>query len=93
MSPEAVLTVGYEAMELVGVLTLVLLVPTLVVGLLVSMFQAATQINEMTLSFIPKLLVTLAVIVAAGPWILRLLMEYTTRLFDSIPILVGYGAG
>ena len=72
-----------------SILLLVLLVPALLVGVLVSMFQAATQINEMTLSFIPKLLVTLLVMVMAGPWILRLVMDYTLRLFNDIPTLFG----
>jgi flagellar biosynthetic protein FliQ len=67
----------------------VILVPALGVGLVISMFQAATQINEMTLSFVPKLLVTISVLIAAGPWMLRLLTEYTQRLFDAIPFLIG----
>ena len=73
---------------LLSVLLLVLLVPALIIGVLVSMFQAATQINEMTLSFIPKLLVTLLVMVMAGPWILQLVTEYTLRLFNNIPGLI-----
>ena len=73
---------------LLSVLLLVLLVPALIIGVLVSMFQAATQINEMTLSFIPKLLVTLLVMVMAGPWILQLVTEYTLRLFSNIPGLI-----
>ena len=67
----------------------VLLVPALIVGVLISMFQAATQINEMTLSFIPKLLITLLVMVLAGPWLLQLITEYTLRLFEDIPTLLG----
>jgi flagellar biosynthetic protein FliQ len=70
-------------------LSMPLLVAALVTGLLVSVFQAATQINEMTLSFIPKLLVMFAVAVLAGPWMLQLLVDYTRRLFESIPGLVG----
>ena len=73
---------------LLSVLLLVLLVPALIIGVLVSMCQAATQINEMTLSFIPKLLVTLLVMVMAGPWILQLVTEYTLRLFNNIPGLI-----
>jgi flagellar biosynthetic protein FliQ len=68
---------------------LLLLIPALSVGLLISMFQAATQINEMTLSFIPKLLVTVAVLIFAGPYIIRLLMDYTLRLYQSIPGIIG----
>ena len=68
MTPETVLNTGQQALEITIVLILVLLVPALAVGLLVSMFQAATQINEMTLSFIPKLIITLVVVLLAGPW-------------------------
>jgi flagellar biosynthetic protein FliQ len=89
MTPESVLTVFQQALEVMTVLILVLLVPALLVGLLVAMFQAATQINEMTLSFIPKILVTLAVLMIAGPWMLQLLIDYTRRLVDSIPSLLG----
>ncbi len=70
-------------------LILVILLPALVVGLLVSMFQAATQINEMTLSFIPKLLVTLLTFILAGPWMLRLIIDYTQQLIHDIPFLIG----
>ena len=88
MSPETVLNAGQHALEITILLILVLLVPALAVGLLVSMFQAATQINEMTLSFIPKLLVTLVVALLAGPWMLSLVMDYTRRLMESIPYLI-----
>ena len=76
-------------MLMLSYLLLLLLVPALVVGVLVSMFQAATQINEMTLSFIPKLLVTLLVMVLAGPWMLRLITDYTLQLFQQIPSMIG----
>lgn len=89
MTPESVLTIFQQALEVMTVLILVLLIPALLVGLLVAMFQAATQINEMTLSFIPKILVTLAVLMIAGPWMLQLLIDYTRRLVDSIPSLLG----
>lgn len=89
MSPETVVTVGTRALELTIVLMGILLLPALAVGLLISLFQAATQINEMTLSFIPKLLVTVAVLMFAGPFILRLVTDYTLRLYDAIPGLVG----
>ena len=89
MTPETIINIGQNALLLLAFLLLLILVPALVVGVLVSMFQAATQINEMTLSFIPKLLVTLLVLILAGPWILRLLIEYTIRLFDQIPGLIG----
>lgn len=89
MTPESVLTVFQQALEVMTVLILVLLIPALLIGLLVAMFQAATQINEMTLSFIPKILVTLAVLMIAGPWMLQLLIDYTRRLVESIPSLLG----
>ena len=89
MTPETVLTVFQQALELLAVLIMVVLLPALFVGLLVAMFQAATQINEMTLSFIPKLLITLAVLLLAGPWMLQLLLDFTKRLFNNIPMLIG----
>ncbi len=89
MTPDTVLTVFQQALELITVLILTVLLPALSVGLMVAMFQAATQINEMTLSFIPKLLITLLVLMIAGSWMLGLLIDYTKRLFDSIPLLIG----
>jgi flagellar biosynthesis protein FliQ len=88
MAPELVLTVFQDALKLMTVLILIVLMPALAVGLIVAMFQAATQINEMTLSFIPKLLITLGVLVYAGPWMLNALMDYTRRLYDSIPSMI-----
>lgn len=89
MTPEMVMTVGQHALEVTLALILVLLLPALAVGLLVSMFQAATQINEMTLSFIPKLLITVLVIMWAGPWMLGLMTDYTRRLLEEIPYFLG----
>ena len=89
MTPETVLTVFQQTLEVLAVLILVVLMPALLVGLMVAMFQAATQINEMTLSFIPKLLVTLGVLLLAGPWMLQLLLDFTKRLFTNIPLLIG----
>ncbi len=89
MTEEVVLDIGRNAIQLVIVLTCILLLPALAVGLLVSVFQAATQINEQTLSFIPKLLVTFIVLVVAGPWILNILVEYTRTLVSDIPGLIG----
>lgn len=89
MTPELVVSIGQRALELTLVMMLILLIPALVVGLLVSIFQAATQINEMTLSFIPKLLVTVAVLIFAGNYLLRLLTDYTVRLYTSIPGYIG----
>lgn len=89
MTPELVLTIFQNAVQVLLVMVLVVLIPALVVGLLVSMFQAATQINEMTLSFIPKLIITLLVLMFAGPWLLRVIMEYAIQLFSSIPSYLG----
>ena len=88
MTPEIIISVGQNALWNLTLLLLVILVPALVIGVLISMFQAATQINEMTLSFIPKLLVTLLVIIIAGPWMVSLMMEFTLRLFEQIPELI-----
>lgn len=89
MSPESVVSIGQGAIEVVLIIVSMLLLPALGIGLLVSMFQAATQINEQTLSFIPKLLVVFAVILMAGSWMLGLLTNYTNTLFESIPSLIG----
>jgi flagellar biosynthetic protein FliQ len=88
LNPEDFISIERQGLELTIMLSMPLLVAALVTGLLVSVFQAATQINEMTLSFIPKLLVMFAVAVLAGPWMLQLLADYTRRLFESIPGLV-----
>jgi flagellar biosynthetic protein FliQ len=89
MTPDAALIVAQHALELALLLITVLLVPALVVGLIVSMFQAATQINEMTLSFFPKLIVAIGTLMLAGPWITQLLVSYTQDLIENIPYLIG----
>ena len=89
MTPETVVTVGRHALEVTLLLAAPLLLTALAVGLIVGIFQAATQINEMTLSFIPKLLAMAAVLALTGPWMLRSLVEYTRGLIESIPGLVG----
>lgn len=88
MSPETVLTLAREALWLTLMLAAPLLLAALAVGVLVGVVQAATQINEMTLSFIPKLLALAAVMIALGPWMLHTLLEYTRQLFESIPGLL-----
>lgn len=88
MTPESVMTMGYQAMLLSLKLAAPLLLVALVTGLLISLFQAATQINEMTLSFIPKLLAVFATMVIAGPWMLTTVLDYMRHLFSSIPQLV-----
>lgn len=89
MTPDSVLSIFQHALEVILLMIIVILIPALLVGLLVSMFQAATQINEMTLSFIPKLIVTVLTLMLAGPWLLRLLIDYTNRLVHDIPYLIG----
>ena len=88
MSPETVLTIGSRALEITLLLAAPLLLVALVTGLIVGAFQAATQINEQTLSFIPKLLAMALAIVVAGPWMLKVLISYTRELFESIPGLI-----
>jgi flagellar biosynthetic protein FliQ len=88
VTPEQVLSIGQEALQLALLIGAPLLLTALVVGLVVGIFQAATQINEMTLSFIPKLLGMAAMLVLTGPWMLRLLTEYTRRLIENIPALI-----
>lgn len=89
MTPEMVLDLFGEALFLVVVLVAVIVVPSLIVGLLVSTFQAATQINEQTLSFLPRLLITLLTIMWAGPWILGQLMDEFNNIFANIPLFLG----
>ena len=89
MTPETVLTVGQDALKLTTMLAAPLLLSALAVGLIIGMFQAATQINEMTLSFIPKLLTLAIALAISGPWMLGLIVDYTRQLISSIPYLVG----
>lgn len=89
MTPETVLTIVEQALEVGVIVSAPMLGAALVTGLLVSLFQAATQINEMTLSFIPKLLVLLVVLLLAGPWMINFMVDYMHRLFTSIPGLIG----
>ena len=89
MTPETVIELGRQALYVTALLAAPLLLSALVVGLLVGVFQAATQINEMTLSFIPKLLVLALALAVAGPWMLQLITGFTRRLIESIPGLIG----
>ncbi len=88
MNPDMIMVVGQRALETMLLLAMPMLLVALLVGLLVGVFQAATQINEMTLSFIPKLLGMAAVMVIAGPWMLKVIVSYTRELFESIPSLI-----
>jgi flagellar biosynthesis protein FliQ len=88
MTPETVTTIGQQALWVTMLLSAPLLLSALAVGLLVGMFQAATQINEMTMSFIPKLLVLVAALVISGPWMLGVIVNYTRQLMAQIPSLI-----
>lgn len=89
MTPESVITLGRQAMEVTMMVSAPMLLVALVVGLVVSIFQAATQINETTLSFIPKLIGLFITIVLAGPWMLSVMLDYMRQMFTGIPGLVG----
>ena len=89
MTPEIASDLVRDAVFLILLLVSIILVPGLIVGLLVSIFQAATQINEQTLSFLPRLLVTLFVLIAAGPYMMRKIMDYSESLIMNIPIVIG----
>ncbi len=88
MTPETVITIGQQALWVTMLIAAPLLGSALAVGLLVGMVQAATQINEMTLSFIPKLLVLVMSLVVAGPWMLSVIVNYTKQLIGQIPSLI-----
>ncbi|MBX9763121.1 MAG: flagellar biosynthesis protein FliQ [Pseudomonadaceae bacterium] len=89
MTPEVAVDLVRDALWLTAMIVAILVVPSLLVGLLVAMFQAATQINEQTLSFLPRLLVILICLIVFGPWLVRELMEYTETLIMNIPQLIG----
>ena len=89
MTPQTVMAIGQGALELTLLIAAPLLLSALAVGLTVAIFQAATQINEMTLSFIPKLVAIFAAMLIAGPWIITMLTDYMRRLYSSIPSMIG----
>jgi flagellar biosynthetic protein FliQ len=91
MTPESITTIAQQALWVTFLVALPLLGVALVVGLLVSLIQAATQLNEMTLSFVPKVLAMGLAAVLAGPWMLHVMMDFTIRLFESIPQLINGG--
>jgi flagellar biosynthetic protein FliQ len=88
MTPETVMTMGRTAMEITLMVSAPLLLVALVIGLVVSIFQAATQINEATLSFIPKLVGVFIALVVAGPWMLSVMLDYMRQVFTGIPGMV-----
>lgn len=89
MNPQSALTMGQQGLEVLLVVAAPLLIAALVVGLAVSIFQAATQINEATLSFIPKLVAIVAMLAFAGPWMTTMLVDYIQRVLTSIPGAIG----
>ncbi len=89
MTPESVMTLGRQAMEVTLMIAAPMLLVALIVGLLVSIFQAATQINESTLSFIPKLVGIFIALIVAGPWMLTIMLDYMRQLFTGIPGMIG----
>ncbi len=89
MTPQTVITIAQQSLGVMLMVAGPLLIVALLVGLAVSVLQAATQINESTLAFIPKLLAMLAVMIIAGPWMIGLLVDYIRRLYESIPQVIG----
>ncbi len=89
MNTDAVIDLSQQALYVITLLAAPMLISALLIGLLIGMFQAATSINEMTLSFIPKLLILVVAIMIAGPWMLDLLLNYTRELYMSIPDRIG----
>ncbi len=89
MTPTTVVEIGRHALEITLLISAPLFIAALVTGLLVSIFQAATQINEATLSFVPKLVVIFITLIVAGPWMITMMTDYMRRLFESIPSMIG----
>ncbi len=89
MTPDTIIDLSQQALYVIAMLTAPMLLSALAIGLLIGMFQAATSINEQTLSFIPKLMVLLLSNLIAGPWMLNLLLSFTRRLYLGIPGLIG----
>jgi len=89
MTPDTIISLGQQVIVVTVQLTAPILLSTLAVGLIIAMFQAATQINEMTLTFVPKLIVMALILLLAGNWMLGVLVDYTRNLFHDIPNLIG----
>ncbi|CAI8931326.1 flagellar biosynthesis protein FliQ [Methylocaldum szegediense] len=89
MTPETIAALGQQAMTVTLQISAPMLLATLAVGLCIALFQAATQINEMTLTFVPKLIAIAIVLMLSGPWMLQILIDYTRSLIRSIPSLIG----
>ncbi|MCX8086984.1 MAG: flagellar biosynthesis protein FliQ [Rhodocyclaceae bacterium] len=89
MTPTTVVDIGRQAVEITLLISAPLFIAALATGLIVSIFQAATQINEATLSFVPKLVVVFITLIIAGPWMITLMTDYIQRLYGAIPNLIG----
>ncbi len=89
MDADTVITIGRQAMEVTILLAAPILLSSLVVGLIIAMFQAITSINEMTLTFVPKLMVVAVVLMTAGPWMIRQITGFTQRLVENLPYMIG----
>lgn len=89
MTPSTVIDIGRQAMEVLLLVSAPLFLAALVTGLIISVFQAATQINEATLSFVPKLIAIFVTLILAGPWMITLLTDYMRRLYEAIPSMIG----
>ena len=89
MTPTTVIELGRQAVEVTLLVSAPLFLAALVTGLIISIFQAATQINEMTLSFVPKLVAIFVTLVLAGPWMITVLTDFMRRLIESIPSMIG----
>lgn len=89
MTPQTVMEIGRQALEMTLLVSGPMLMAALVTGLIISIFQAATQMNESTLSFIPRLVAMFLTLVFAGPWMLQTMIDYIRRVFESIPSLIG----
>lgn len=89
MTPTAVVDLGRQAIELTLMISAPLFIAALATGLIVSIFQAATQINEATLSFVPKLIVIFVTLIIAGPWMITMMTDFMRRLYENIPNMIG----
>lgn len=89
MTPTTVIDLGRQALELTLLISAPLFIAALATGLIISIFQAATQINEQTLSFVPKLIATFITLVVAGPWMITMMTDFIRRLFENIPAMIG----
>ena len=89
MNPTTVIEIGRNALEITLMISAPLFLAALITGLIVSIFQAATQINEATLSFVPKLVVIFITMIVAGPWMITVMTDYMRRLYESIPSMIG----